>query len=312
MFIVEQWLMIAFELAAPISAIAILIFFIWAFVGKRDLRARRLRISLASTFATITSIVAGVILIYFVATPGTMQLLHPEFEPPYEVCHVILSVGSLLLIFVSAGLAALSLLGEDAKRKQRAIAAICTVIAVAAMCLADWGLVYKVQSIAYGRYVMIESRDWMTHIGGTAPNIEIKMLDGPVVQLSELHGKIVLLNFFATWCVPCRNELPHVQQLWKEFGANDSFRLVVIGREETKEPVAIFKEQHRFSFPMAIDPDATAFHKFAKDGIPRTYLISRDGTILFQSIGFGEDNDVYKEELKAFMRQSSVHLLNDG
>jgi hypothetical protein len=86
--------------------------------------------------------------------------------------------------------------------------------------------------------------------------------------------------------------------------------MIVIGRDETQPSVDAFKSKYGYSFPMAIDPDGTAFQKFAKEGIPRTYLVSPEGTILFQSIGFADDNDVYQRELDTLHRTIRVALGN--
>ena len=86
--------------------------------------------------------------------------------------------------------------------------------------------------------------------------------------------------------------------------------MIVIGRDETQPSVDAFQSKYGYSFPMAIDPGGTAFNKFAKEGIPRTYLISPDGAILFQSIGFADDNDVYKRELDTLHRTIREALRN--
>ena len=67
--------------------------------------------------------------------------------------------------------------------------------------------------------------------------------------MSEARGDVVLINFFATWCGPCRMELPHIQQIWEERKDNPRFRLLVIGREETMETVKQFCEENGFTLP---------------------------------------------------------------
>ena len=94
-------------------------------------------------------------------------------------------------------------------------------------------MIYGIQVPAYSRYVMIENREWMTRVGEPAPEIQFEMLNGSEVRLSELRGKVLLINFFATWCGPCLHELPHMEKLWNQFESNDDFNMIVIGRDET-------------------------------------------------------------------------------
>ena len=143
-------------------------------------------------------------------------------------------------------------------------------------------------------------------VGDPAPDVSITRLDGTDVRLSELHGKVVCLNFFATWCGPCRMEMPHLQKMWQEFCANEGFTMLVVSREEPQEIVESFRSEQHLTCPMARDPDRSAFNQFATEGIPRTYLISRDGTILYQSVGYYEG--LYEQELAKLKRLVDAQL----
>jgi peroxiredoxin len=124
--------------------------------------------------------------------------------------------------------------------------------------------------------------------GDPAPAFRLETLDGSSFALEDLRGKVVLLNFFATWCGPCRQELPHLQELWNEHGGRDDFTLLVVGREETDESVREYMREHGYSFPAAADPERAVYSLFAEESIPRTYLIARDGTIGYAAVGFEE------------------------
>ena len=150
-----------------------------------------------------------------------------------------------------------------------------------------------------------ERIDAVSHVsvGDTIPSFRIKDVDGSEFAIDELRGNVVLLNFFATWCGPCLQELPHIQELWEDNHKRDDFSMLVIGREETDESVAEFRAKHGFSFPIAADPERSVYSLFAEERIPRTYLLSRDGKVCLSTTGFYEQElDELKSELAAQLR----------
>jgi peroxiredoxin len=159
--------------------------------------------------------------------------------------------------------------------------------------IAGWqALIYRVflPGMAPPRPDFANMPGTLTSLGELAPDVAITTVDGPPIHLSDLRGRVVLLNFFATWCGPCKLELPDLQEIWNKFHDHDEFRMFVIGREESAETVRAFKDEHGFTFPMASDLDRSVFEHFATDRIPRTYLISRDGKILYQCTGYDFEN----------------------
>ena len=151
----------------------------------------------------------------------------------------------------------------------------------------------------------IQAQDEYTQVkeGDVAPGFVLKTLDGETQLLSELKGKVVWLNFFATWCPPCRKELPHLQKLYNELKDNEHFELFVIGREHQADELEKFKEEQNFTFPFVPDPDRIIFSKYANQNIPRNFIIDKDGRIAVASIGFNE-NDFNKltEKLKMLLK----------
>jgi peroxiredoxin len=126
----------------------------------------------------------------------------------------------------------------------------------------------------------------LTEVGQTAPDFTVTTLQGKSFSLSEQRDRVVVVNFFATWCPPCREELPHLErEVWQRFRGDD-FSLVALGREHTAEELEPFAEETGFSFPIAPDPERTAYARYAEMYIPRTVVVGPDGTILFQSQGF--------------------------
>lgn len=125
--------------------------------------------------------------------------------------------------------------------------------------------------------------------GDKVPSFRMRTTDGDEFATYKLRGKIVLLNFFATWCGPCLSELPHVEEIFQAYRDRDDFALLVIGREETDATVTEFKIAREFSFPVSADTDRSVYGLFAKELIPRTYLVAKDGTICFASTGYSEE-----------------------
>lgn len=126
--------------------------------------------------------------------------------------------------------------------------------------------------------------------GMTAPDFTVEMLDGQKITLSSLKGKVVLINFFATWCPPCRQELARVQKDLLDRFAGKDFVYIPISRQEKKETVVAFKEKKEYAFNMGLDPDKSIFSKYATNYIPRSFLVDKTGKVVFTLLGY-EDAD---------------------
>lgn len=107
-------------------------------------------------------------------------------------------------------------------------------------------------------------------------------LDGKPWNLKDLKGKVVLLNFWATWCPPCRKEMPDLEMLYRRFGAQ-GFIILGIDDEET-ETVKPFIAQQGITYPVLLDPGRKVNTLFRIEGIPKTFVYDRDGKIVAQSI----------------------------
>jgi peroxiredoxin len=126
--------------------------------------------------------------------------------------------------------------------------------------------------------------------GDTAPAFICKTIDGKEFDLNRQRGKIVMINFFATWCGPCNQELPVLQEtIWEKYRNNPDFELIILGREHTEQEVKDFVKKHKFTMPFAPDPGREIFKLYASQNIPRNVIVGKDGKILFQNIGFTKE-----------------------
>ncbi len=139
-------------------------------------------------------------------------------------------------------------------------------------------------------------------VGDLAPDFTVEMVDGSHVTLSELRGKVVLVNFFATWCPPCREELTRMQKDVVDRFAGRDFQLLSISREEPRATVEAFREKTGYAFPMGIDSVRTAYNLYATNFIPRNFLIDRDGKVAFTGVGYeAEEFDALIEKIEKLL-----------
>ena len=124
--------------------------------------------------------------------------------------------------------------------------------------------------------------------GMEAPAFEVKMFDGSTIKLADLKGKVVLLNFWATWCPPCRAELARVEKDIIEKFKGQDFVFIPVSRGEKRETVAAFREKMGYTFPMGLDTDGRVYAEYAQTYIPRNFLIDKNGKIVKASVGYDE------------------------
>jgi peroxiredoxin len=130
----------------------------------------------------------------------------------------------------------------------------------------------------------------LTKVGDKAPAFTCTTTDGKTIDINKLQGKIIMINFFATWCPPCNKELPVLQKnVWEKYKNNKDFVLVIVGREHNEKEVKDFVTAKKFTMPFAPDPKRAIFSLYATQSIPRNVIIGKDGRIIFQSIGYTEE-----------------------
>ena len=123
-------------------------------------------------------------------------------------------------------------------------------------------------------------------VGEAVPAYAAPTLDGDTISLAQLRGSVVMLNVWATWCPPCREEMPSFQRLHEELGAQ-GLRLLAVSVDNRSAAGAVrtFLDDHRITFTVLHDPDEVVSRTFRTIGVPETFLISRNGMLLKRWLG---------------------------
>ena len=122
--------------------------------------------------------------------------------------------------------------------------------------------------------------------GDKAPDFTVEMVTGEKVTLSSLKGKVVLINFWATWCPPCREEFKRMQKDVVDRFKGKDFQLLAISRGEKKATVDQFRDKQGYTFPMGLDPKQEIYNKYASNYIPRNFVVGKDGKVIYVSVGY--------------------------
>ena len=151
-----------------------------------------------------------------------------------------------------------------------------------------------------------DDRGYIISIGDIAPNLSLDIIDGTNVELNDYLGQVVVLQFTASWCSVCIQEMPYLEKdIWQQF-KNDGLVLIGIDRDEPINIVKHLKEKTGVTYPLALDPGAKHFSKFAhiNAGVTRNIVIDKSGKIRFLTRLFDKDEfETMKEKIISLLKE---------
>lgn len=146
-----------------------------------------------------------------------------------------------------------------------------------------------------------EDRGYIVKVGDQAPDFEMVLTSGEKIRLSDMQGRVVMLQFTASWCGVCRREMPFIEsEIWQELKDRPDFALFGVDRDEPRDKVMAYADKVGISYPMGLDPGADIFALYAlrEAGVTRNVIIDREGKIIFLTRLFDrEEFDAMKKIL---------------
>lgn len=141
--------------------------------------------------------------------------------------------------------------------------------------------------------------------GAAAPDFRLEALSGAVHALAEKRGRVVLVNFWATWCAPCEEEMPAMERLYRDL-APRGFELLAVSVDSEVEPVRAFRRRLALSFPILHDPGKEAASRYQVARFPETFLVDRRGVLVERYIGAVDwDAAAYRRRIERMLAGDS-------
>ncbi len=142
------------------------------------------------------------------------------------------------------------------------------------------------------------------HVHKPAPDFTLAAADDDQKKLSDYRGKLVLLTFWATWCAPCRHEMPQIEALWQQYRNQGLTVLAVNVNRGNASGVTDFAHSLHLDFPILLDPDGNVRTRYEIRALPTSYFIDRDGTIMGRIIGERDwSSSAAQVMIRAFLKQ---------
>jgi peroxiredoxin len=151
---------------------------------------------------------------------------------------------------------------------------------------------------------LVASFAWSAQtLSGPAPGFTLQSRDGAQISLASQKGNVVMVNFWASWCVPCRQEMPHLQALYERYNSL-GFELLAVNVESDLDDARKWLEETPVTFPVLFDPKNEVSKQYKVVAMPSTVLIGRDGTMRFIHHGYksGYENE-YQTQVRALLRE---------
>lgn len=148
---------------------------------------------------------------------------------------------------------------------------------------------------------LISFSAYAKELSGPAPNFTLKNLKGETVKLSDYKGKVVMINFWASWCPPCRQEMPLLEQMSKDLSAA-GFILLGVNIDEELSDATDFLKTSPVTFPILLDPTAKVADLYKNEAMPSSYFVDRNGNLAYLHKGYkkGEEED-YRKVIKKLL-----------
>jgi peroxiredoxin len=139
--------------------------------------------------------------------------------------------------------------------------------------------------------------------GAAAPGFQLESAAGKTVNLSDYRGQVVLLNFWASWCGPCRKEMPILEQLHKQYKSK-GFTMVGVNVEPSSADAVNWLKSTPVSFPILFDTDSSVSKLYRVEGMPNTVIVDRNGKVRYIHRGYkpGEENE-YLDQIRTLIRE---------
>ncbi len=140
-------------------------------------------------------------------------------------------------------------------------------------------------------------------VGQAAPDIALSSIDGKNIRLKELRGQVVLVNFWASWCGPCRQEMPLLEDMYKKY-SKLGFTILGVNVEQDNSKAKAYLRDVTVTFPILLDPQNIASKLYNVEAMPTTAIVDRNGKIRYVHLGYKAGyEETYKKQIKELVKE---------